>query len=86
MEEITITFTKEELSVLGPLTKDVADQTKKVLAGLYGDGKISLDSMLSTQKVIDGLVEKLEGHFVIPEPKKSKFQQRLDDYLATHRK
>lgn len=80
-EEIQISFTKEELSVLMPLTKDVADQTKKVLAGLYGDGKINLEGMLSTQKIIDGLVEKLQKYFPVTEPKKSRFQQKLDDYL-----
>lgn len=87
MEEITITFTKEGITILAEIVSRTSKEGQRLAAASYGEGNMSFDQL----KYVMGLFDSLAGKFkpyeeVKPEPKKSKFQQRLDDYLASRRR
>jgi len=87
MEEITITFTKEEINALTPIVVGTITEAKKLLGANYGTGNLTLEQLTGTMNILDSLGLKFKPYEEVkPEPKKSKFQQRLDDYLGTHRK
>lgn len=87
MEEITITFTKEEITILAEIVSKTSKEGQRLAAASYGEGNISLEELKGVMALFDSLAGKFKPYEdVNPEPKKSKFQQRLDDSLASHRK
>lgn len=86
MEEITITFTNEELTILAEIVSKTSKEGQRLAAASYGEGNITIDQLKAVMGLFDSLAGKFKPHEEVkPEPKKRNFQQRLDDYLKSRK-